>query len=918
MTAVGRTSVLSVTKKSTHMATDGSERILWHVKPLPEVFRMLETGEQGLSREEASARLGRFGSNRLPEKQPEGVFMLFLRQFLSPLIAILLVASIIVFARGDHVDGFIILFILMFNAVVGTIQEGRAKNTLQALKRFATGTATVLRDGKEMILPDDEVVPGDVIFLHEGEKIPADARIIAARNLRVEQSSLTGESEPTHKSVEEISDADTPLSDRSDMVFRGTHVSSGSGEAVVVATGEETEIGLLSGRIAEIDTEIPLEREVKSLARGVAVVVPVFCMFIFALGVAMGNPVGEMFATVVSLSVAVVPEGLPIVLTIVLATGMWRMSRHQVLVKRLQAVEALGGISVLAVDKTGTITENKIVIEKVCLSDVTFEIDGAGYVPEGGVRKDGKVIDPANHPEVLLLGKIGALSSGANLVYDERSSEWRTSGDPTEAAMLVFSRKVGFSKEHIGTELPRIAEIPFDYRTKVHISLHGSNGDRFMAMTGAPESVLARSRSFRKDGVTLPLPDGIRGRLEREYESLSRTGARVVAAAFREGASDEVRVEDAEEMVFAGFFVMKDALRGGVREAVAAVRGAGVNLVMITGDNRETAVSIGREAGIFREGDDVLTGEELEGMDEDAIASRLGRVSVFARVTPEHKLRIVEAYRRRGDVIAMTGDGVNDAPSLVAADVGVAMGRIGTDVAKEASDMILLDDRFEHIVRAMEEGRGIYRAIRKVVLFLFSTNVAELVTITLAILLGYPLPLLAVQILWLNLVADGFLDVSLAMEPKERGLLEGDSRSRLFRRALIDRHAVIRMAVMAVPMAFGTLWLFVGALPEGMEKAWTVSLTALAVFHWFNVWNCRSEDVSVFRMSVFSNRYLLGALALIVTLQLLAVYHPFMQAIFRTAPLSLHDWGMIVAVAASIIIAEESRKLVYRRLGISV
>ncbi len=900
------------------MGMSDPEKISWYAKPLPEVFRILDTREDGLSQEEAALLMERFGPNRLPENPPESVFILFLRQFLSPLIAILLLASVIVFFRGDHVDGFIILFILVFNAVVGTIQEGRAKNTLQALKRFTTGTATVLRGGREMILSDEDIVPGDVIFLHEGEKVPADARIIAARNLRVEQSSLTGESAPTHKNAETLAEAGISVSDMSDMVFRGTHVASGSGEAVVVATGERTEIGLISGRIAEIDTEIPLQREVKSLARGVALIVPIFCALIFVLGVSMGKPVGEMFATVVSLSVAVVPEGLPIVLTIVLATGMWRMSRHQVLVKRLQAVEALGGITVLAVDKTGTITGNKIIIEKVCLPGTVFDIDGSGYVPEGGIRQDGRTIDPANHSELLLLGKIAALSSGANLVYDESSSEWRISGDPTEGAMLVFARKVGFSRERIATELPRIAEIPFDYRTKIHVSLHGSDGDRFMSMTGAPEAVLARSRYFRRDGETLPLTDEARKRFEHEYVALSRTGSRVVAAAFREGNHETILIEDAEDMVFAGFFSMKDALRVGVREAVSSVRGAGVHLVMITGDNRETAISIAREAGIFRSGDDVLSGEDVERMDEDDIVSRLGRVSVFARVTPEHKLRIVEAYRKRGDVIAMTGDGVNDAPSLVAADVGVAMGRIGTDVAKEASDMILLDDRFEHILKAMEEGRSIYRAIRKVVLFLFSTNVAELVTITLAILLGYPLPLLAVQILWLNLVADGFLDVSLAMEPKERGLLEGEGRGRMFRRALIDRHSVIRMAVMALPMALGTLWLFSQALPGGIEKAWTVSLTALAVFHWFNVWNCRSEDVSIFRMPLFSNRYLLGALALIVTLQLFAVYHPFMQEILRTAPLALRDWGMIAVVASSIVVVEELRKLTYRSFKIRI
>lgn len=880
--------------------------------PAEKIFRELETTERGLSHAEADVRRDRFGPNALPEGKREGIFTIFFRQFLSPLIFILLFASVIVFARGDRVDGYIILFILLFNAVVGAIQEGRAKNTVDALRRFTKGTATVLRDGKEVILPDEEIVPGDVIFLYEGEKIPADARVIAARNLRVEQAALTGESAPTHKQSETLPRDGVPFPDLSNMIFRGTLVSGGSGEAVVVATGSRTMLGSLSERISAVDTEIPLARQVRLLARAVAIIVPVLCALIFALGISLGKPIEEMLSTVVSLAVSVIPEGLPIVLTLVLATGMWRMSEHRVLVKRLQAVEALGGVSVIAVDKTGTITENKLIVEKVWVGGDTFDVEGTGYDPAGGIRRGERPVDPANHPEILILGKIASLSASAKLVFSEEEREWRIGGDPTEAAILVFGKKAGFRKEKLESEMPAVAELPFDYKTKRHITLYGISGDAFLSVTGAPEAVLERSSYFWKGGRAMPLTPGKRKEIEYEYSQLSRSGLRVVAAAYREDRRDALRVEEADDLIFVGFFAMKDALRSGVRGAVETVRNAGVRVVMITGDNRETAEAIAREAGIFRMRDDVITGGEVERMSEEELASRIDRVSVFARVTPEHKLRIVEAYRSRGEVVAMTGDGVNDAPPLVAADVGVSMGRIGTEVAKESSDIVLLDDRFENIVDAMEEGRSIFRTIRNVVIFLFSTNLAELATITGALLLGLPLPLLAVQILWLNLVADGFLDVSLAMEPRERGLL-GKRMSRLFRYSLLDRRALVRLLVMAVPMTIGTLWIFSQSIGDSIEKSWTIALTTLVVFHWFNVWSCRREDVSVFRMNPFSNRYLLVAFSVIVSLQLLAVYHPFLQSILHTAPLSLSEWGMIVAVASSILVAEEIRKFLSRR-----
>jgi len=887
------------------------QHIFWHTKTPLQVLDLLRSREQGLTKEEATARLGEQGPNKLPEGKADSLFFIFSRQFQSPLIYILCAAAAIVLFMGETVDASIIFAVLLFNAIVGTVQEGKAQNALLALRRFAETSATVVRGGKDLIVSDTEVVAGDVITVQEGGKVPADARLIFAATLTIDEASLTGESEPVLKSDTVLPDERLPVADQKNMVFKGTNVLRGGGTAVVVATGLATEIGRIAEEIATVDTEIPLKTNILYLSRAIIGTVFSISVLLIILGVLSGESLRGMFTIAVALSVSVIPEGLPIVMTLVLATGVRRMAKRHVLVKRLQAVEALGQTKVIAVDKTGTLTRNEMLIQRVYVDGADFGITGSGYAPKGDALFDGKSIDPLNHPELLFTGRITAFCANARLAFQAETNTWKIGGDPTEAAMLVFSEKIGFRRDTLERETPKIFELPFDYQRKYHATIRAVDGKNFLTVIGAPESVLMLCTTLWHTGGTEMLTEGEKEELEAALHRFAQGGFRIVACAVNPDTERSVGEGRMPPLTFVGFLGMKDALRSEVKEATQRVRAAGMRVVMITGDHRLTAQAIAKEADIWHEGDRILTGEEIDTMSEEELAGQLPRTTVFARVTPEHKLRIIQAYRTRGETVAMTGDGVNDAPSLVAADLGVAMGGIGTEVAKEASDIILLDDNFASIVSAAEEGRGIYITIKKVILYLFSTSIGEALVIVGALVLGLPLPLLAAQIIWLNFVTDGFLDVALAMEPKEQGLMQGAFERP--KKWIVDGLMAQRMFLMALPMAVGTLYLFSGSVDTDMTKAWTIALTTLAVFQWFNAWNCRSESKSVFQMNPFSNLFLVGATALVVSLQLLAVYAPVMQKFLHTTPLELSEWLVIITVAASIILVEEIRKFFYRR-----
>ncbi|MDP2599080.1 MAG: HAD-IC family P-type ATPase [Candidatus Liptonbacteria bacterium] len=868
-------------------------------KSLTEIFKETGSQENGLAQKEAQKRIVEFGPNVLPEAEIPGIASVFLSQFLSPLIYVLLAAAAMVLAMGDTADGLIILFVLFFNAIVGTIQEGRAQNTLRALRVYARGTAAVVRDDREIIVSDEELVPGDVIVLREGEKVPADARLIAERSLRVDEASLTGESIPVGK----VTGADGDKC----IVYKGTNVVGGTGRAVVTATGLKTRIGAISQSIASIDVGLPLKENIAYLSRIIILVVGAITAVIFISGILRGEGFGEMFATVVSLAVSVIPEGLPIVMTLVLASGVWRMSKQHVLVKKLQAVEGLGQAKIIAVDKTGTLTKNEIVLKKVLIGGKTYEVSGTGYESKGAIFLDDKEVDPLNHPDLVLAGRIAHFCSDAEVMYMEKEGIWKVAGDPTEAALSVFAKKIGFPQFELEAE--ETFELPFESNTRYHLEIHALGKKHFLSIVGAPERILELSKCVWR-GRSEELLTKEREELAADFLALSKDGYRVLAFGMNPDVEKTLPVGVIPEITFVGFFAMRDELREEAKGAIDRARAAGIRVVMITGDHKVTAAAIAKEADILDPKGAVITGEEIERLSDDELMRRFATCNVFARVTPEQKLKIIGIFKKRGEIIAMTGDGVNDAPSLAAADLGVAMGKIGTEVAKEAADLVLLDDNFGNIVSAIEEGRSIYRTIRKVLLYLFSTGVGEVLTIGGSMFLGLPLPILPAQIIWLNFVTDGFLDVSLAMEPKEEGLL-----SATFKKPspyILDAFSAKRMFFMGVIIAAGTLLIFSQYLGMGIEKALTVSLTTLAVFQWFNAWNCKSENRSIFLVNPLKNLFLVGATIIVAALQLLAIYNPTMQRILHTVPLDPADWIYIFVIAGSIIFFEEARKAIAR------
>lgn len=868
---------------------------------ISQIFDRLTTQKHGLTEAEAQKRLRDYGPNKLLETKIDGYFLIFLRQFKSSLIYVLFFACLIIFILGDWIDGIIILIVLIFNAIVGMIQEGKAQNTLLALKNFVETKAVVIREGKEIIISDKEVVPGDVLVLQEGEKIAADARIFLSRNLKIDEAALTGESELVEKIIEPLDTENLPNSDQKNTVFKGTHVQTGNGLAVVTATGIKTIIGKIAKGITMIDSDIPLKKNIERLSNLIIVVVGVISVLLFIVGLLYDKGVKEMFTVVVSLAVSIIPEGLPIVITLVLATGVWRMSQKNALVKKLQAVEALGQARVIAVDKTGTITKNEMVVQKIYTDGKFFGISGVGYEPQGSFSLNDKVIDHVKYPNLLFTGKVAAFCSNARIMFSESDNLWRVAGDPTEAAMLVFAEKLGLNLEDLEIEFPRLEEIPFDYRLKYHASLNLVGGKRMLSVAGAPEVILDLCQLSEKE----------KREAEKIFFSFSESGLRVIALAQKKKIEEKILLaEQVNDLEFIGFLGIKDSLRPEIFEAVIKAKEAQIRVVMITGDHKITAQALATEAGIFHPGDLILTGQEIDNFSDQELMERLDRVTVFSRVTPEHKMKIINSYKKRGEIIAMTGDGVNDALSLVSADLGIAMGKIGTEVAKEAADIILLDDNLNSIISAVEEGRNIYKTIKKVILYLFSTSLGELFVVAGALLLGYPLPLLAGQIIWLNLVTDGFLTVALAMESKEDGLLKNYFGK--IQKSLVDRIMLKRMFIMAIPMMIGTLFLFKNYFEADIVKGWTISVTTLAVFQWFNAWNCRHESKSVFKTNPFSNKYLIWAMGIVILLQLFMVYSPFMQKIFRTTSLSLNDWLIIISISFSVVLVEEIRKFFSR------
>lgn len=882
----------------------------FYLKSIEDTLKDMNSGTEGISREEAKNRLAEYGKNSLSEERPDRWIEIFLRQFKSPLIYILLVASLVVFAMGDIVDGFVILLVLFINSIVGTVQEGKAQNTLLALKKISETDAFVIRGGIELVVPDHEIVPGDLIALKEGGKVPADARIVYSSNLRANESILTGESDLSEKTDSTITKETALPADQKNMLFKGTYIVGGEGRAIVIATGVNTIIGEISKEISSVQKEIPLQNDIRKMSKLIIIAIAVVCTTLFFSGLALGKPTQEMFTTVVSMTVSLIPEGLPVVVTLILAAGVWRMSKKNALVKKLQAVEALGQTKILAVDKTGTITKNELVIRKIFTDGKIFEISGTGFEPVGKASLAGAMIDPLLFPALLFAGRVGAMCANARAAFSEELGGWRVSGDPTEACMRVFAEKIGILKEELEIKQPLLAEIPFDYKNKYHATVHKEGRKQFLKVVGSPEVVFKLCSKIIENGKEIPFTKEKEKEIENIMVIMASEGLRTVAFATSFKPPQVLSPENISGLIFGGIFGMKDSIRPEAFDAVKRAEAAGIKVVMITGDHKETAKAIACEAGIYHDGDEVLTGKEIENMTEFELADKIAKVTVFARVSPEHKMEIINAYKKRGEIIAMTGDGVNDAPSLAAADLGVSMGKIGTEVAKEASDIVLLDDNLGSIVDAVDEGRNIFKSIKRVILYLFSTSMAEIFAISLSLFLGLPLLLVPAQIIWLNFVTDGFLVVALGMEPKEKGNLDGKLKN--YQKQLVDKYLFFRVLAMSIPMAIGTFLIFI-TYSENPAKANTMALVSLAVFQWLNAWNCRSGKESIFSSSITANKYLLSVMPIMLIIQLLAVYSPIMNKILRTVPIDLSDWLLVIIVASSVIWIEEIRKYFYRK-----
>ena len=878
-----------------------------------EVIKILKSNSSsGLSQGEIKKRIKKYGVNKLPDEPRESWIKVFIRQFKSPLIYILLLAAVIIYFVGhDKLDAFIISGVLLFNAIVGTIQEGRARNILDSLKRFIKSESVVIRDGKKLFVDDSELVPGDIILLLEGERVPADARIIESTNLKIDEAVLTGESKPVKK-VEDPLKEKAQIHDQNNMAFKGTYVLSGVGKAVVTCTGVYTEIGKITKAVKGIEEDMPLRRELSKLSRWIVLFILVMCVVIFVIGMFTGKPMRELLVMLTALFICVIPEGLPVVLTLVLVMGAYKLAKKYVLVKRMQAVEGLGQTDVIMIDKTGTLTRNELVVSKIVMGDVEYIVSGVGYFTEGAISLDEKIINPKNNERLMLIAKAGCLLNRAEVHYVPETNLFEIKGDPTEASMFVMSRKMGIDKDCLEKECNRVYEIPFSSKWNYHAVFCNMGGKGFVFISGAPEIIIERSKDVSEEN-------------KNKFYFMLREGLRIVAIAVKEfdvNAIPEKNDSDenkhnyfasivSSELDYLGLLGIQDSIRPEVLNLVRHTRRAGINVVMVTGDHKETALFVAKEVGIYKDEDYIVDGKQLQLMSDKDLEDNLENITVFARVAPEQKLRIVSAFKKKGKIVAMTGDGINDAPSLMAANIGIAMGGIGTEVAKQAADIILLDDSFANIVHAIEYGRHVFYTLRRVVLYFFATNIGEILVILFAIVLSLPLPITAAQILWLNIITDGFLDTALATEKPERDIIKKKPSSQGSR--IIDKNLFAKMMYMALPMGIASTYIFYVYYQHDIVHARSMTLVTMAMFQWFNAWNCRSETKSVFQLGFFSNKWLLLAIVVVLGLQFFVLHNPIMQRIFDTKSISASQWGLIFAVSSSIFFIEEIRKWIAKR-----
>ncbi len=904
------------------MASDNS----WHSLRVEDAFEKLETSEEGLSEVEVAERLVKYGANELGEEERTSKLTLFVNQLKNPLIGVLMVAALISIFVAHYIDAVVIAVVIIINANIGFFQEFKAETALQALKSMAGPETKVLRkcakpgECIEIKVKAYDLVPGDIILLEAGVKVPGDARVFEAFNLEIDESMLTGESQAVRKKTEAIA-PDLAVADRVNMAFSGTIVVQGRGKAVVTATGLKTEIGKIAELIKGTErVETPIQKQTKDLSKKLGLFALLASSLVFAIAVLRGFDFFETFLFALATAVSAIPEGLPAVLTVTLAVGVNRMAKRNALIRKLQAVDTLGSATVICTDKTGTLTTNQMTVRKVFADNKLISVSGEGFNPEGKFEYENQSIDITQDKTLSRLLQVAALCNDSKLRRTEKEnrSQWEIVGDPTEGALVVAAAKASLKKDQLETSYPRVDEIPFDSKDRYMVTFHQVESGINVFVKGAPEAILPLCTQMLDGGTEKSLTKTQKEELLDVSTQMASQALRVLALAYQTISAEEIEKtkseikENRSKLVFVGFAGMIDPPRSEAKSAVALCKRAGIRVVMATGDHKLTAEAIAKELGIAGP-EGALTGVELDSMGDDQLDAVINKTSVFARVSPTHKFRIVESLRRQGHVVAMTGDGVNDAPALKAAEIGIAMGITGTDVTKETADMVLTDDNFASIVNAIEEGRVIFENIRKVVKYLISTNTGEIITILCALILLPTAPLIftAVQILWVNLVTDGLLVIPLALEPKEQNVM--DSPPRRPKERIISREMIFNIVFVGSFMAAGTLWLFSEGLNNGsFVRAQTLAFVTIALFQVFNSLNCRSRKLSFFKLGVFTNKWLLLGIAASFTLQVLVTELPFFQAAFGTTSLSLVDWAVVSLISGSVFVADEIRKLLKR------
>lgn len=878
---------------------------------IEDVFKSLDSSEKGLTTREAEKRLGKYGLNELEKKKNISPVKILIRQFTSFIVLVLIAAMVISFVIGEKLDAIVVLAIIILNGIFGFVQEFKAEKAIEALRKLAALKARVIRDGRETQIDAKELVPGDLIVLDTGDKVPADARLIEAIILNIDEASLTGESVPSSKITEALKKG-MILADRKNMAYMATIVTKGHAKAIVTATGMETEMGKIAEMVQEVKEKLtPLQEKLKHFGKWIGLVAIAICVVIFGVSVireylmngsAEIGFIHEMFLAAIALAVAAIPEGLPAIVTISLALGVKRMVKRNALIRQLPAVETLGCTNVICSDKTGTLTKNEMTVRQVYINNKLINVAGEGYDPKGEFSFNNKKI---NAKEIELLLRIGVLCNDARLIYN-KEKRYEILGDPTEGALIVSAIKAELKKAELEKKYSRVDEIPFESERKCMTTIHKIDGKNIAYVKGAPDIIINKCKYILINGKKRKLAGNDKKAILKINQDMASRALRVLGFAYKELEKNYSTNPDCVEkyLVFVGLQAMIDPPREGVKESIEKCETAGVKTIMITGDHKLTAIAIAKELGLFKPGDKALSGEELDKLSENQFSKIVEHVRIYARVNPEHKVRILSALKKKGHVVAMTGDGVNDAPALKKSDIGIAMGITGTDVAKEASDMVLTDDNFSSIVNAIEEGRGIYDSIKRFTQYLLSCNLGEILVIFMAILIGWPLPLIAIQILWMNLLTDGLPALALGLDPIEEDLMKRPPRKKT--ENIITKEVVKNILIVGAVMCIGTLFMFYIHGAEGV-KARTMAFTTLIMFQLFAVLTYRAKK---FIVNVKTSKYLISAVAISIILQLVVLYTPLNVA-FKTMPLGLVEWGKVILVSASIYVILELRKIVF-------